>query len=53
MATIERNTGRKVAGFLSSSQQEPDLISFVFVLDSSPVVRGGGAPPDGVFDSVA
>lgn len=38
-AVIERNLGRKVMGFLSSSQQHPDLISFVFVLDSSPLLR--------------
>jgi uncharacterized protein YbcI len=36
---IERNLGRKVAGFLSSSQQHPDLISFVFVLESSPLLE--------------
>jgi hypothetical protein len=39
MAVIERNLGRKVAGFLSSSQQHPDLISFVFVLETSPLLR--------------
>ena len=36
---IERQTGRKVVGFMSSSQQHPDLISFVFVLDSSPLLE--------------
>jgi uncharacterized protein YbcI len=30
---VERNTGRRVTGFLASSQQDPDLISFVFVFD--------------------
>lgn len=35
---IERHTGRKVVGFLSSSQQDPDLISFIFVLETSPLV---------------
>lgn len=35
---IERNTGRGVIGFMSSSQQEPDLISYIFVLDTSPLV---------------
>jgi uncharacterized protein YbcI len=39
---IERNLDRKVAGFLSSSQQHPDLISFVFVLETSPLLE----PPD-------
>ncbi|HSK50410.1 MAG TPA: Na-translocating system protein MpsC family protein [Solirubrobacterales bacterium] len=45
---IERHTGRKVVGFMSSSQQHPDLISFVFVLDTSPLLEviegdGGGS----------
>lgn len=35
---IERQTSRKVVGFMSSSQQEPDLLSFVFVLDTSPLL---------------
>ena len=42
---IERHTGREVVGFMSSSQQEPDLLAFTFVLDTSPlleVVDGGG-----------
>jgi uncharacterized protein YbcI len=36
---VERNTGRKVAGFMSSSQQDPDLISHVFVFADSPVLH--------------
>lgn len=36
---IERNLGRKVAGFMSSSQQHPDLLSLVFVLDISPLLK--------------
>jgi uncharacterized protein YbcI len=36
---IERHTDRKVIGFMSSSQQHPDLISFVFVLDTSPLLE--------------
>lgn len=35
---IERHTGRKVVGFMSSSQQDPDLLSFVFVLETSPLL---------------
>ncbi|HWA54765.1 MAG TPA: Na-translocating system protein MpsC family protein [Solirubrobacterales bacterium] len=35
---IERHTSRTVVGFMSSSQQGPDLLSFVFVLDTSPLV---------------
>jgi hypothetical protein len=36
---IERHTSRRVAGFMSSSHQHPDLISFVFVLDTSPLLE--------------
>lgn len=36
---IERNMGRKVVGFMSSSQQHPDLLCFVFVLDTSPLLE--------------
>lgn len=46
---IERHSGRKVVGFMSSSQQDPDLLSFVFVLDTSPlleVVEEDGEDPD-------
>jgi uncharacterized protein YbcI len=32
---VERNTGRKVVGFLPSSQQQPDLLSFIFVFETS------------------
>lgn len=35
---IERHTSRKVIGFMPSSQQHPDLLSFVFVLDTSPLL---------------
>jgi uncharacterized protein YbcI len=44
---IERNLGRKVAGFLSSSQQHPDLISFVFVLETSPLLEHQDVDPAG------
>ncbi|HVS98882.1 MAG TPA: Na-translocating system protein MpsC family protein [Solirubrobacterales bacterium] len=37
MEIVERNLGRKVSGFLSSSQQDPDLLDFVFVLQDSPL----------------
>jgi uncharacterized protein YbcI len=36
---VERHTARKVSGFLSSSQQDPDLLDFVFVLESSPLAQ--------------
>lgn len=35
---VERQAGRKVVGFMSSSQQHPDLLSFVFVLETSPLL---------------
>ena len=35
---IEAETGRKVIGFMSSSQQDPSLLSLVFVLDSTDLV---------------
>lgn len=38
MQVVEQHTGRKVVGFLSSSQKDPDLLDFVFVLENSPVV---------------
>jgi uncharacterized protein YbcI len=38
IAIVEREIGRKVVGFMSSSQQDPDLISYVFVLETSPLV---------------
>jgi uncharacterized protein YbcI len=38
---IERHMDRTVVGFMSSSQQHPDLISFVFVLDTSPLLEPG------------
>lgn len=39
MQIVEQHTGRKVVGFLSSSQQDPDLLDFVFVLENSPLAR--------------
>ena len=36
---IERHVGRKVVGFMSSSQQDPDLLCFVFVLETSPLLE--------------
>lgn len=36
---IERHTDRKVIGFMSSSQQDPDLLSLVFVFDTSPLLE--------------
>jgi uncharacterized protein YbcI len=38
IAIVEREVGRKVVGFMSSSQQDPELISYVFVFETSPLV---------------
>lgn len=38
-AVIEAELGREVVGFMSSSQQQPSLISYVFVLDSHELLR--------------
>lgn len=37
---IERHTGREVIGFMSSSQQDPSLLSFVFVLEATDLLDG-------------
>lgn len=38
IAIVERTIGRKVIGFMSSSQQDPELLSYVFVLETSPLL---------------
>jgi uncharacterized protein YbcI len=35
---IEKATGRRVIGFMSGNQQQPDLMCEVFVLDPSDLV---------------
>ena len=42
---VEEHTGRKVEGFLSSSQQDPDLLDFVFVLENSPLTHSEDPAP--------
>jgi uncharacterized protein YbcI len=37
-AIVERTIGRKVIGFMSSSQLDPELISYVFVLETSRLI---------------
>jgi uncharacterized protein YbcI len=37
-AVVEKATGRRVIGFMSGNQQEPDLMCEVFVLDPSDLV---------------
>ncbi len=39
---IEAETGRKVIGYMSSSQQEPSLLSHVFVLDPTDLFDAAG-----------
>jgi uncharacterized protein YbcI len=39
VAVVEAETGRMVIGFMSSSQQDPSLLSLVFVLDSSDLLQ--------------
>lgn len=36
---VERHMDRKVVGFMSSSQQDPSLLCFVFVLETSPLLE--------------
>ena len=43
IAIIEKHTGRKVVGFMPSSQQNPSLLSQVFVLENSPLLSA--VPP--------
>lgn len=47
IAVIEHHTGRDVIGFMSSSQQHPDLLSHVYVLRPTDLVPHDGeeAPP--------
>jgi hypothetical protein len=36
---VERNTGRRVVGSMSSSQQHPDLLSHVYVLEPTDLLH--------------
>ncbi len=38
-AVVERATGRKVIGFMSGNQQEPDMMCEVFILAPTELVR--------------
>ena len=46
-AVIEHATGRRVIGFMSGNQQDPDMICEVFVLTPTDLVEDHGAlrPP--------
>jgi hypothetical protein len=43
-AVIEHATGRRVIGFMSGNQQEPDMICEVFVLAPSDLVEDHELP---------
>ena len=38
IAVVEHYTQRKVVGFISGSQQDPSLVAYTFVLDTSPLL---------------
>ena len=47
---IEDATGRRVIGFMSGNQQDPDIMYEVFILAPTdlidePEIAGGGPPP--------
>src|SRR6187200_2026394 len=41
IAVVERATGRRVVGFISGNQQQPDMIAEIFVLAPSDLLDGG------------
>ena len=50
VAVIEEVTGRRVIGFMSGNQQDPDIMCEVFILDPTDLVddhefSGSGPPP--------
>jgi uncharacterized protein YbcI len=50
VAVIEDATGRRVIGFMSGNQQDPDIMCEVFILDPTDLVdehefSGSGPPP--------
>jgi uncharacterized protein YbcI len=36
---VERATGRRVVGFMTTSQQDPDLLGQIYVLETAPLLR--------------
>jgi len=46
-SVIERATGRRVLGFMSGNQQDPDLMCEVFILAPTDLVDGHEAPVGG------
>ena len=47
VAVIEDATGRRVVGFMSGNQQDPDMLCEVFVLAPTALVPGDEPPPSG------
>jgi uncharacterized protein YbcI len=45
-AVIERATGRRVIGFMSGNQQDPDMICEIFVLAPTDLLRPDELPQD-------
>ena len=45
VAVIEQATGRKVVGFMSGNQQQPDMICEVFVLAPTDLLTADDGPP--------
>ncbi|WP_249009372.1 DUF2294 domain-containing protein [Conexibacter sp. DBS9H8] len=45
-AVIEQATGRKVIGFMSGNQQDPDMMCEVFILAPSDLINEPGEPGD-------
>jgi len=37
---VERATGRRVVGLMTTSQQDPDLLGQIYVLEATPLLRG-------------
>ena len=44
VAVIEQATGRRVVGFMSGNQQDPDMMCEVFVLAPTDLVDGEELP---------
>lgn len=42
---VEHATGRRVIGFMSGNQQDPDIMSEVFILAGTDLVDSGEIPP--------
>jgi len=50
-SVIERATGRRVLGFMSGNQQDPDMMCEVFILAPTDLVDGHDVPAGSLPDS--